>query len=129
VGAVAAALVVGAAADEGGDSGPDRIDMSDYPPDQRERYEIFAVKCSKCHSLARPISARLTPEQWRGYVKKMARRPGSGINDEAAQRVAEFLAYYSVRRDQEKRGPADGGTPGGGTSGGEVSGGGPTPSR
>ena len=113
-GALAAALVLGAAAREDRDKGPDRIDVSDYPPDQRERYEIFAVKCSKCHTLARPINARLTPDQWRGYVKKMSRRPGSGINDEAAQRIAEFLGYYSVRRDGEKREPADAGTPGGG---------------
>jgi hypothetical protein len=108
-GALALALVLRAAAAEDSDEGPDRIDVSDYPADQRERYEIFAVKCSKCHSLARPINARLTPDEWRGYVKKMARRPGSGINDEAAQRIAEFLGYYSARRDGEKRKPADSG--------------------
>ncbi len=106
-GALALALVLRAAAGENADEGPDRIDVSDYPADQRERYEIFAVKCSKCHSLARPINARLTPDEWQGYVKKMARRPGSGINDEAAQSIAEFLRYYSTRRDGEKRKPAD----------------------
>jgi len=95
------------------DEGPDRIDVSDYPPDQRDRYEIFAVKCSKCHSLARPINARLTAEQWRGYVKKMSRRPGAGINDEAAQQIVEFLSYYSARKEQEKTEPADAGTPSG----------------
>jgi hypothetical protein len=108
-GALALAVVLRAAAAEDSDEGPDRIDVSDYPADQRERYEIFAVKCSKCHSLARPINARLTPDEWQGYVKKMARRPGSGINDEAAQRITDFLSYYSARRDGEKRKPADAG--------------------
>ena len=106
-GALALAVVLGAAAGESSDEGPDRIDVSDYPADQRERYEIFAIKCSKCHSLARPINARLTPDEWQGYVKKMSRRPGSGINEDAGQRIAEFLSYYSARRDGEKRKPAD----------------------
>jgi hypothetical protein len=104
------ALVLRAAASENQDEGPDRIDVSDYPPDQQERYELFAVKCSKCHSLARPINARLTADEWQGYVKKMARRPGSGINDDAAKRIAEFLIYYTARRDGEKRKPPDAGT-------------------
>ena len=100
-GALALSLVLGARAGE--DEGPDRIDVSDYPADQRERYEVFAVKCSKCHSLARPINARLPAEEWQGYVKKMARRPGSGINDEAAQRITEFLRYYSTRQEQKRK--------------------------
>lgn len=113
-GALASVLVLRAAASENPDEGPDRIDVSDYPADQRERYETFAIKCSKCHSLARPINARLSGDEWRGYVKKMARRPGSGINDEAAQRIADFLSYYAVRRDGEKRKPADATISGGG---------------
>jgi len=105
-GALALTLVLRATAAEDTDEGPDRIDVSDYPPDQRERYEVFAVKCSKCHSLARPINARLTADEWQGYVKKMARRPGSGINEDAAQRITDFLRYYSTRQEQ-KRKPGD----------------------
>jgi len=111
-GPLALALVLRAVAAENADEGPDRIDVSDYPADQRERYEIFAIKCSKCHTLARPINARLTPEEWQSYVKKMSRRPGSGINEESGQRIAEFLRYYSVRKDGEKRKPADAATSG-----------------
>jgi len=102
--ALALALVAGVKAAEDADEGPDRIDVSDYPADQREHYEVFAIKCSKCHSLARPINARLTPDEWQGYVKKMARRPGSGINDSAAKNITEFLIYYSTRQEQKRKG-------------------------
>jgi hypothetical protein len=110
---LALVLRAAAVAAENADEGPDRVDVSDYPADQRDRYEVFAIKCSKCHSLARPINARLTPDEWQSYVKKMSRRPGSGINEESGQRIAEFLRYYSVRRDGEKRKPADATTSGG----------------
>ena len=31
-----------------------------FPPDQQARYDIFAVKCIKCHEMARPIAALKT---------------------------------------------------------------------
>jgi hypothetical protein len=91
------------------DRGPESIDVSDYPQQYKESYELFKVRCSKCHSVARGINARLRPDEWRLYVKKMARRPGSGINPETGDRIAEFLTYYSQRRDAPPSG--DGGVP------------------
>ena len=98
-----------AAAPDPRDRGPDRIDVSSYPPQYQRSYEVFAVRCSKCHSLARPINARIKGEQWKGYVKKMIRRPGSGINEEAGREIYEFLKYYSTRSDVASA--PDGGTP------------------
>jgi hypothetical protein len=81
------------------DRGPDVIDVSTYPPKYQELYRTFEVRCSKCHSLARPVNARLRGDEWRLYVKKMSRRAGSGINEEAGEKIYEFLKFYSTRRD------------------------------
>ena len=92
-----------------GPPGPDKVDVSDYPEAYRQYYEVFAVRCSKCHSLARPINARLKGEQWKSYIKKMIRRPGSGINEESGKQIYLFLNYYTTRTEAT---PAvDGGTP------------------
>ena len=79
------------------DDGPDRIDVSAYPPEQRARYPVFVQKCSKCHPVARPINSRFDPSEWKRYMKKMIRRPNSGINEEQAADIYEFLKYYSVK--------------------------------
>ncbi len=79
------------------DSGPGTIDVSGYPEDQKRNYETFAAKCSKCHPLARPINSRFSAADWKRYVKRMIRRPNSGINEEQAADVYEFLRYYSAR--------------------------------
>lgn len=93
------------------DRGPARIDISAYPRLQRENYLIFADKCSRCHSLARPINAPyVLPEDWERYVKKMMRKPGSGLDPKSAKRVYEFLTFdASVRKKallEKKRGAA-----------------------
>jgi hypothetical protein len=79
------------------DAGPDRLDVSDYPPDQQARYSLFTSKCSKCHTLARPINTRFEAARWKRYAKKMIRKPNSGINEEHAQELFEFLRYYASR--------------------------------
>lgn len=65
----------------------------------QERYQVFATRCSKCHSLDAPLNARLPGEEWKNYIKKMIRRPGSGINQENGRRIFEFLQFYAERRD------------------------------
>lgn len=87
----------------------DRIDVRNYPPEMRERYQVFAVKCSKCHSLSRPINARMKGDDWKTYVKKMIRRPASGINEESGRQIYEFLKYYSAVKENEASSDADGG--------------------
>ncbi len=100
VGSALAALLVGV------DYGPDykldprdtgaaSIDVSKYPPEMQKNYEMYSVKCAKCHPLARSVNARFSGQDWKRYMKKMIRRPNSGINEEQAANIYEFLKYYS----------------------------------
>jgi hypothetical protein len=95
--AVAAALAGGGGEFAARDAGPDRLDVSDYPAEQQARYPLFASKCSRCHTLARPINTRFDAPRWKRYAKKMIRKPNSGINEEQAQELFEFLKYYASR--------------------------------
>jgi len=80
------------------DDGPDKIDVSGYPREQQARYPVFVQKCSKCHPVARPINSRFDSSEWKRYMKKMIRRPNSGINEEQAADIYEFLKYYSGKQ-------------------------------
>jgi len=80
------------------DRGADTVDVSSFPPKYQQLYSLFAVKCSKCHSLARPINARLQADDWRLYVKKMKRRQGSGINDAIADDLTDFLVFFAGKK-------------------------------
>jgi len=79
---------------------PDGIDVSDYPDDIQEAYGVFEYRCSRCHSLARPLNAQITDTTfWSDYVERMRRMPGSGINREDARTILKFLVYYTEHRD------------------------------
>lgn len=81
------------------DKGPATIDVSTYPADMQKRYKLFATRCSKCHTIARPINSDFVLEdEWERYVKRMMRKPGSGINQAAGKDIYEFLAYDSKTR-------------------------------
>jgi hypothetical protein len=80
------------------DKGPSKIDVSAYPPDQQKAYKVFTDKCSKCHTIARPINTTMTRAEWERYVKRMMHKPNSGISDSQGKTIFEFLAY-----DQENR--------------------------
>ncbi|HEV2136837.1 MAG TPA: hypothetical protein VGR47_21635 [Terracidiphilus sp.] len=80
------------------DKGPNKIDVSKYPAEQQKAYKVFADKCSKCHTIARPINTTMTKEQWEMYVKRMMHKPNSGISGNQGKEIFEFLAY-----DQESR--------------------------
>jgi hypothetical protein len=79
------------------DFGPDHIDVSGYPPAMQKTYEVYAVKCSKCHPLARSVNARFNSTDWKRYMKRMIRRPNSGINEEQAAQIYDFLKFYSEK--------------------------------
>ena len=75
-----------------------------FAPEQQPRYDMFRQKCTRCHELARPISALLsgvTPlsadkfdeEGIKKYVVKMMRKPNSGIVKEEARELIQFLTY------------------------------------
>lgn len=80
------------------DKGPNKIDISKYPAEQQKAYKVFTEKCSKCHTIARPINTTMTSEQWEMYVKRMMHKPNSGISSSQGKEIFEFLAY-----DQQSR--------------------------
>ncbi len=84
------------------DKGPQTIDVSSYPEEMQQKYELFAERCSKCHTLARPINSDYAlEEEWSRYVKRMMRKPGSGIAPKEAKQIFEFLAYDSTIRKKD----------------------------
>ena len=73
------------------------LDTSKMPETIRADYDVFAHKCSKCHSLARPLSANITDdEQWVLYVNRMRRQPASGISYSDQEAILRFLRYYAA---------------------------------
>ena len=80
------------------DKGPDKIDVSHYPPAQQKAYTLFVGKCSTCHTIARPINTTMTLPEWERYVKRMMHKPNSGISDAQGKEIYEFLAYDQVNR-------------------------------
>ncbi len=89
----------------------DRVDVSSYPAEIQAAYAVFAQRCSRCHTLARPLNAHLEdPEHWVRYVTRMRRQPGSGINQDNAEIILRFLLFYHgsdrERLDREANAPA-----------------------
>src|SRR5690348_4624147 len=95
-----------AAAPDPRDRGPDNIDVATYPAKYQELYKVFEVRCTKCHSLARPVNARLKPDDWKLYIKKMSRRAGSGISESTGEQIYEFLRFYSLNKNNPDAGTA-----------------------
>ncbi len=80
------------------DKGPDKIDVSAYPPETQKAYKLFTTKCSKCHTIARPINTIMTRDEWERYVKRMMHKPNSGISDSQGKEIFEFLIYDQTNR-------------------------------
>ena len=84
------------------DKGPDKIDVSKYPKEQQENYTVFARRCSKCHTLARPInSPYCLPEEWDAYVHKMQKKKRSGLDSGSVKKIISFLTYDSQVRKKD----------------------------
>jgi len=67
-------------------------------------YKLFAAKCSKCHTIARPINTMMTKAEWERYVKRMMHKPNSGISDKQGKDIFEFLVYDQTnRKDKEPK--------------------------
>ena len=80
------------------------IDVASLPADVRPDYELFADRCSRCHSLARPLESGITDDVfWKKYVERMRRQPGSGISPADEIPILRFLHYYSLG----KKAPAE----------------------
>jgi len=84
------------------DKGPAKIDVSKYPKEQQENYQLFTQKCSKCHTIARPLNCDFAlPDEWERYIKRMMRKPNSGISSKDGKRIYEFLTYDSKVRKKD----------------------------
>jgi hypothetical protein len=60
---------------------------------------LFSSKCTQCHKLSRPINSDyVLPDEWSRYVKRMMRKPGSGISSSDGKKIYEFLVYDSSVR-------------------------------
>jgi len=66
------------------------------PAEMKADYRVFSIRCSKCHSLARPLNSGITDERaWERYVSRMRLQPGSGITARDVPPIMRFLSYYS----------------------------------
>jgi hypothetical protein len=95
-----------AAACIGGGSGrrgglPEEVVQS-YPPAVAESYRLFANRCSRCHTLERPLNASITEYgHWEEYVARMRRHAGSGISPKDAEQILVFLKHWSEQKARE----------------------------
>ena len=98
--AIALAAAAGCASTSTGEG----LDVATLPVALRSDYNLFARRCSKCHSLARPLGSGIDDDRlWVNYVDRMRRQPGSGISRQDAAPILRFLHYYSTEQQREKR--------------------------
>jgi hypothetical protein len=83
--------------------------VAKLPPDVRTSYEVFAQRCSKCHSLARPLDSGIDDDAyWAMYVDRMRRQPASGISLADRAPILSFLHYYAEQQRSRKARPPSG---------------------
>ncbi len=107
------------------DFGPTTINVSHYPKKMQVYYKLFLKRCSKCHTVARPINAqfleltkkgeifakkddpeifkdtdvwKVSPTIWDHFVHKMMAKHGAVISKKEGREIYEFLVYDSKRR-------------------------------
>jgi hypothetical protein len=92
--------------------GSEGLDSAALPEEVREDYALFAQRCSKCHSLARPLQSGITDDEyWRSYVERMRRQPGSGIAPDEVPHILQFLHYYASSIAARTRRPSTSSAP------------------
>jgi len=107
------------------DLGPAKVDEKGIPQNLRKGYDLLRMKCSKCHSVARPLNAqfleaddvfrskllamnpgalddprllKLEADAWRRMVKRMMSKPGNDINSNDAKEIHAFLVWLYLSR-------------------------------
>lgn len=81
------------------DAGPKKIDVSKYSKEMQTSYTLFASKCVKCHTLARPINSQFVlPGEWERYIKRMVYKPDSKMTEDNGKTIYRFLVYDSSIR-------------------------------
>jgi hypothetical protein len=79
------------------------IDPATLPESLRPDYAVFAERCSKCHSLGRPLSSGIDDDDyWAMYVARMRRQPASGISQEDTVVILRYLHYFSEEQKAKK---------------------------
>ena len=97
----------------------DGLDQNVLPEGIRADYQVFADRCSKCHSLTRPLNSGIdNDEYWATYVERMRRQPASGISREDVPAILRFLHFYVLqeREAKDKRAPVSSRAPAASTS-------------
>jgi hypothetical protein len=85
------------------DERSEAIDPTTLPQSVRADYDVFAQRCSKCHSLARPLNSGIVDDDyWAMYVARMRRQPESGISIDDSRVILRFLHYYSLEQIRKK---------------------------
>ena len=75
--------------------------VSTYPADTQAGFAMFRARCSTCHSIAEPLSARVSSGRWRRVVSRMARKPASGIRQAEIDPIANFLKHHFDQESSE----------------------------
>ncbi|MBK6687506.1 MAG: hypothetical protein IPG45_23745 [Deltaproteobacteria bacterium] len=76
------------------------------PAEVAQAYDLFAIRCSRCHTLSRPLSAGIDDfEHWEHYVGRMRKMPGSGISPADGEKILVFLKYYTEHQKDLPAGP------------------------
>ena len=110
--AVAAALACGCAETEtpltpeqmkaqyAWDLGPAAIDVSAYPAPIRDEYALFQARCSRCHTLARPINSPwVSQENWTEFLDRMQKHSGGVLlTEDERKSIIEFLVFDGKQR-------------------------------
>ena len=85
------------------DLGPNTVDVTSCPQEQQENYKLFAVMCSQCHTLARPINSPMVSRaDWKRFIARMhIKTKQMSENDftaAQAKQILDFMVYDSQAR-------------------------------
>lgn len=84
------------------DLGPEEVDVSAYPTQQKHNYRIYAAACARCHGLARSINAPMADRRWwEFYMLSMrirGRIAGRPLSKDEVKAVLDFLEYDGKER-------------------------------
>lgn len=88
------------------DMGPDSIDVSAYPAQQRYEYGVYSSACARCHTLARSVNSPLVGRGWWEFymlgMRVRSRRAGRPLTKDETAAILDFLEYDSRVRKVEK---------------------------
>lgn len=84
------------------DLGPEEVDVSAYPTQQKHNYRVYASACARCHGLARSINAPMVDRRWwEFYMLSMrirGRISGRPLSKNEVKAVLDFLDYDGKER-------------------------------